>query len=75
MDEEKIEQAIQYAHDVGFDEGYEVGWEEGYSEGLMHGKDNKDEECLTKLRQKFMNGGPDEARHISNWRERAQEEG
>lgn len=35
MDEKKVEQAIQYAHDVGFDEGYEVGWQEGFEEGTM----------------------------------------
>lgn len=32
-DEDKVEQAIQYAHDVGFDEGYQVGYEDGYMEG------------------------------------------
>ena len=37
MDDEKVEQAIKYAHDVGFDEGYEVGWQEGYDEGLKDG--------------------------------------
>lgn len=33
MDEEKVEEAIQYAHDTGFDEGYQVGYEDGYMEG------------------------------------------
>ena len=37
MDEEKVEQAIAYAHDVGFDEGYECGYEEGYRDGLAEG--------------------------------------
>lgn len=34
MDEEKIEQAMRYAHDTGFDEGYQVGWEDGYAVGV-----------------------------------------
>ncbi len=37
MDEEKVEQAIAYAHDVGFDEGYECGYAEGYRDGLAEG--------------------------------------
>ena len=34
MDEDKVEEAIRYAHDTGFDEGYEVGWQEGFDEGV-----------------------------------------
>lgn len=34
VDEEKVEEAIRYAHGTGFDEGYEVGWQEGFDEGV-----------------------------------------
>ena len=41
MDNDRVERAIQYAHDVGFDEGYEVGWDDGYAEGLMQCDQNQ----------------------------------
>ena len=44
MDDEKVEQAIKYAHDVGFDEGYEVGWQDGYDEGVASCAEETDED-------------------------------
>ena len=34
VDDDKVEQALVYAHDTGFDEGYEVGYEDGYEDGV-----------------------------------------